>query len=93
MGSLEDGNSITPVGPLMARSTHSGSFYYNYKGFHSLVLLAVVDSDYKFLYADVGANGATCFAQVFNLSLCLPPREPIEGDDCPLPYVIFPLGG
>uniref|UniRef100_A0A0P4WGS2 DDE Tnp4 domain-containing protein n=1 Tax=Scylla olivacea TaxID=85551 RepID=A0A0P4WGS2_SCYOL len=36
--------------------THSGSFYYNYKGFHYLVLLAVVDSDHKFLYVDVGAH-------------------------------------
>lgn len=74
----------------------SGSFYFNYKGFHSLVLLAVVDSDCKFIYANVGANGASCDAQVFNLStmkrafdqktLHLPPSEPIEGDDHPLPY-------
>lgn len=32
----------------------SGSDYYNYKNSHSVVLLALVDSEYGFLYVDVG---------------------------------------
>ena len=32
----------------------SGSLFYNYKGYFSIILLAVVDSDYKFLWASVG---------------------------------------
>ena len=38
----------------------SGSYYFNYKGFYSLILQALVDASYKFMYADIGANG-TCF--------------------------------
>lgn len=34
-----------------------GVHYHNYKGFASVVLLGVVDSDYSFLYVDVGKPG------------------------------------
>ena len=50
----------------MKKTKNSGSFYYNYKGFFSIVLLAVVDADYKFLYFDVGHNGACSDAGIFN---------------------------
>ena len=74
------------------RPKKSGSEYFNYKGYFSLVLLALVDADYKFLWVNVGASGSSD-AQIFNCStlkrrteigrLELPPPEPLgpEGPD------------
>lgn len=36
---------------------NSGSLYYNYKDFFSMVLFALVDSKYKFIAIDVGSYG------------------------------------
>ena len=44
------------------------SLYHNYKGFHSIVLLALVDGDYKFLWVDLGAAGSSSDAQIFKHS-------------------------
>ena len=65
----------------------SCSEYFNYKGYFSLVLLALVDADYKFLWANAGASGSSSHAQIFNHSklkrrienrtLGLPPPEPL----------------
>ena len=38
-------------------SNRSGSLFYNYKGFFSTVLLAIVDANYKFMFIDVGSYG------------------------------------
>ena len=45
-----------------------GSLYHNYKGFHSIVLLSLVDGDYKFLWVDLGAAGSSSDAQIFKHS-------------------------
>ncbi len=45
---------------------YSSSAFYNYKGFFSIVLMALVDANYRFLYIDVGANGRNNDASVFN---------------------------
>ena len=76
-----------------------GSLYYNYKGFHSVILMALVDADYKFLWVDVGSNGCAGDAQVFNCgqlreaieteSLNFPPPEPLPNDDKDMPYFII----
>ena len=44
---------LSPV----AVTKDSGSDFYNYKGFFSIVMLANVDYDSKFLFADMGYQG------------------------------------
>lgn len=80
-----DGKHIRIKNPDFA-----GTHYYNYKKFFSVVLLAVVDSDYKFMYIDVGAIGSESDAGVFAQSRLaaflhsneanLPAAKPLPGD-------------
>ncbi|XP_066983806.1 uncharacterized protein [Macrobrachium rosenbergii] len=42
----------------LCNSPKGGTHYFNYKKFYSMVLLAVADASYKFLYVDVGAIGS-----------------------------------
>lgn len=84
----------------------SGSVYYNYKGFYSIIMLALVDSNYKFMYVDVGGYGADSDAGIFRECglyhalehdiADLPPSEPLPGSDTDVPYFLvgddaFPL--
>ena len=41
----------------MQKPKNGGSKWINYKGTHSVVLMAVAGADYSFLYADVGGFG------------------------------------
>ena len=47
---------------------NSGSTYFNYKSFFSIVLLALVDADYKFLYVSVECQGRISDGGVFENS-------------------------
>ena len=52
----------------MKKAKKPGSDYYNYKSFFPLVLLALVDADYRFLWVDVGSSGSLSEGQIFNIS-------------------------
>ena len=90
---------------VMKAASNTGPLYYNYKGTFSTVLMALVDSNYKFIAIDVGAYGRNSDGGIFansNLgkaiasnSLHFPADAGLPGAD-QLPYVIigdeaFPL--
>ena len=51
------------IGPLdvkhiaLFHPLSGGSNYYNYRSFHSIFLMALTDTNYKFLYVDIGYQG------------------------------------
>ena len=77
----------------------TGSLFHNYKGFFSVVLLALVDADYKFLWIDIGGYGSMSDAQIYNnseLKDCLedgtigfPGPDSMPNDDKDFPYYIL----
>lgn len=91
---------------IMIRPASSGSFYYNYKHFFSIVLLVVVDTDYKFIDVDIGCNGRISDGGVWREcslseaieqgSLNIPAPSSLPGRSDPIPCMLvadetFPL--
>ena len=91
---------------LIQKPANSGSLYFDYKGNFSIILMALVDSDYKFLYIDVGTNGRGSDAGIWSRcslsaalesnAINLPLSELIPNSSIESPYVIvgddaFPL--
>ena len=78
---------------------NGGSLYINYKGFHFIILLAMVDVKFNFLWVDVGTNGSSSDAQIFNKcdlrsgivdgTLDIPDAEPLPRDDHDMPYFLI----
>lgn len=76
----------------------SGTQYFNYKGHYSIVLMALVDSNYSFLYVNVGCQGRISDGGVFkncdlwNTTLqssdSLPADRALPGRIFAVPYVI-----
>ena len=77
----------------------SGNLYHNYKGFLSVILMALVDAEYRFRWVDIGTEGSFPDAQTFNHgelrekiedgSKGFPEAEPIEPGGPDLPYVLL----
>ncbi|GFQ89177.1 DDE Tnp4 domain-containing protein [Trichonephila clavata] len=54
---------------LMQAPPKSGSRFHNYKGTFSIILLACVDANYKFVLVDIGAEGHNSDGGVFKNSI------------------------
>lgn len=88
-----DGKHVRIINP-----EHSGSIYSNYKKFFSVVLLAICDCNYRFIYINVGSCGTDSDSTIFknsnlfqklqNEEMCFPPPKPLPHTTEPLPYVI-----
>lgn len=93
LGSV-DGKHVMIVPP-----SGSGSYFYNYKGFHSLVLMAIVNANYEFVMCDFGINGGISDGGVLHHTafhdklvkneLSLPPPCPPKNSQTPLPFVFI----
>lgn len=88
-----DGKHVRIVHPL-------NSMHINYKGYSSIVLMAVADAEYRFVYANVGAYGKDCDSNVFqncplwksiiNGTMDLPDDKCLPGTQNPkLPYFLI----
>jgi hypothetical protein len=49
----------------MQATANSGGYHYKYTGTFSIVLLAVVDAECKFMYVDIGCSGRVSDGEVF----------------------------
>ncbi|XP_049823875.1 uncharacterized protein LOC126265673 [Aethina tumida] len=75
----------------------TGTEFFHYKGIFSIVLMALVNANYEFIYVDVGCQGrisdggvyrfTTLYHKLHKNELNLPPDEPLTLWKIPLAYV------
>lgn len=90
LGAL-DGKHVVLQAPF-----NSGTEFFNYKGTFSLVLLALVDASYNFIYVDIGCQGrisdggvfrnCTLYKKIENNALNFPEPQCLEGRATEIPY-------
>lgn len=93
LGAL-DGKHITCKKP-----PGSGSTYFSYNKFFSVLLLGLVDANCKFIWVDIGGRGAAGDALVWSESdlkeavdngeMSIPQPEPLPNDNVDVPYVFI----
>lgn len=96
-----DGKHIDIIPPR-----NSGSYYFNYKRKHSMLLLAIVDANYRFLLVDFGTNrrvsdggvlqNTRFYEKLSEKNLHIPPPDDVTENFKNVPYVFvaddaFPL--
>lgn len=96
-----DGKHVNIIAP-----PNSGSLFFNYKKTFSIVLLAIVDPEYRFIAVDVGAYGKNSDGGIYSSStfgkalerntLNIPCDKPLPGTNHAMPHVFvgdeaFPL--
>lgn len=87
--SAVDGKHIRIIKPI-----DSGSLFYNYKNYCSILLMAVCDSNYSFIFVDIGSFGKCADSTVFRDSifyqklmkneLNIPEDQPLTCTESPL---------
>jgi len=96
LGSM-DGKYVVLQAPI-----HSGTEFFNYNATFSIVLFALVDADYNFLFADVGCQGrisdggvlknSILYEKLENCELGIPNPQPLPGRNRSVPYVFVADG-
>lgn len=84
---------------VILKPPHSGSDYFNYKKTFSIVILAVVNNKYQFIFADIGSQGrisdggvlrnSMLWDNILDSKLNLPTARPLPGSNIPVPYVFL----
>lgn len=91
---------------IIRKPAESGSYFFNYKGTYSVVLFAIVNARYEFLYVHTGTNGrvsdggiwsaTSIYKHLCSKTLNIPNPTTLPSSDDKVPYVFigdeaFPL--